>query len=264
MSIPRAGVNKRLGPEMERKTHTGPDMADQIAGDTAPDTLNQTPLAAPRGAGYGWSAAPAPHSCGYLVPKVLQLLQGLGVKRVLDIGAGNGALCAALSHAGHDVVGLEPDLDGVALAREAAPQVLFEPVGVEADPELLRQRHGYFEAVVSTEVIEHLHAPHRLPALAAGMLQPGGWLVVTTPYHGYLKNLALSLVNHWDQHHTALWFGGHVKFWSRRTLTQLLRDNGFEVIAFHGVGRLPWLWKSMVLVARRCEGDVGAGRVRGA
>ena len=246
------------------QTHSGPDMAAQSAGDSAADSHNDMPLAALHGAGYGWSTAPAPHSCGYLVPKVLQLLQSLGVKRVLDIGAGNGALCAALSHAGHDVVGLEPDLDGLALARAAAPQVLFEALGVEADPELLRQRHGYFQAVVSTEVIEHLHAPHRLPALAAGMLPPGGWLVVTTPYHGYLKNLALALVNHWDQHHTALWFGGHVKFWSRRTLTLLLRDNGFEVTAFHGVGRLPWLWKSMVLVARRCEGDVGAGRVRGA
>lgn len=249
---------------MATQTHSGPDMAAQSAGDSAADSHNDMPLAALHGAGYGWSTAPAPHSCGYLVPKVLQLLQSLGVKRVLDIGAGNGALCAALSHAGHDVVGLEPDLDGLALARAAAPQVLFEALGVEADPELLRQRHGYFEAVVSTEVIEHLHAPHRLPALAAGMLPPGGWLVVTTPYHGYLKNLALALVNHWDQHHTALWFGGHVKFWSRRTLTLLLRDNGFEVTAFHGVGRLPWLWKSMVLVARRCEGDVGAGRVRGA
>lgn len=232
--------------------------------DTTPGIGTAVPLAAPQRAAYGWSAAPAPHSCGYLVPKVLQLLQGLRVHRVLDIGAGNGALCAALSRAGHDVVGLEPDLQGVALARAAAPRAVFEQVGVEADPDVLRQRHGCFEAVVSTEVIEHLHAPHRLPALAAGLLPPGGWLVVTTPYHGYLKNLALSLFNHWDHHHTALWFGGHVKFWSRHTLTQLLQDNGFEVVAFHGVGRLPWLWKSMVLVARRLEGDVGAGRARGA
>ena len=232
--------------------------------DTTPGISSQVPLVAPQRAAYGWLVAGAPHSCGYLVPKVLQLLQRLGVKRVLDIGAGNGALCAAMVRAGHEVVGLEPDANGVALARAAAPRAVFDQLGVEADPELLRQRHGYFEAVVSTEVIEHLHAPHRLVALAAALLLPGGWLVLSTPYHGYLKNLALSLFNHWDHHHTALWFGGHVKFWSRHTLTQLLRDNGFEVVAFHGVGRLPWLWKSMVLVARRNEGDVGAGRARGA
>lgn len=77
-----------------------------------------------------------------------------------------------------------------------------------------------------------------------------GYLVISTPYHGYLKNLALSIFNKWDDHHTPLWHGGHIKFWSRIMLTQLLEENGFQVIAFHGVGRLPWLWKSMILVAK--------------
>jgi len=43
--------------------------------------------------------------------------------------------------------------------------------------------------------------------------------------------------------------GGHIKFWSRKTITQLLSENGFEVTEFSGVGRFPYLWKSMVIVA---------------
>lgn len=74
--------------------------------------------------------------------------------------------------------------------------------------------------------------------------------MISTPYHGYLKNLALSAFNKWDKHHTPLWHGGHIKFWSRRTLTSLIEANGFRVTEFHGVGRAPWLWKSMILVAR--------------
>jgi 2-polyprenyl-6-hydroxyphenyl methylase/3-demethylubiquinone-9 3-methyltransferase len=218
----------------------------------------------PSAAAYGWQSSQAPHACHYVTPKVLQILQRLGARRVVDIGAGNGALCAALVRAGHEVLGLEPDAQGAAWARRTAPGARIETLGVEADAALLREDHGAFDAVVSTEVIEHLHAPHRLPALAAGLLQPGGWLVVSTPFHGYWKNLALSLAGRWDHHHTALWYGGHVKFWSRRTLSQLLQDNGFEVVGFHGVGRLPWLWKSMVLVARRTSAEVGAGHARGA
>jgi 2-polyprenyl-6-hydroxyphenyl methylase/3-demethylubiquinone-9 3-methyltransferase len=229
-----------------------------------PEDDDTVPPAGSAEAAYGWTGPQGPHSCNYLVPKVMTLLRLLNARRVIDIGAGNGMLCAALAHAGLEVVGLEPDAQGVALARAAVPGARFEQLGVEADPELLRRRYGSFDAVVSTEVIEHLHAPHRLPALAAGLLQPGGWLVITTPYHGYLKNLALSLADKWDHHHTALWYGGHVKFWSRATLTQLLQDNGFEVVGFHGVGRIPYLWKSMVLTARRSEAEVGSGRVRGA
>lgn len=76
-------------------------------------------------------------------------------------------------------------------------------------------------------------------------------MVITTPYHGYLKNLALSLLDKWDVHHTPLWHGGHIKFWSRATLTELLDRHGFDVVGFSGVGRVPYLWKSMVLVARK-------------
>ena len=60
----------------------------------------------------------------------------------------------------------------------------------------------------------------------------------------------MAILDKWDFHHTALWHGGHIKFWSRKTLTQLLEANGFRVTEFHGAGRLPWLWKSMILVAK--------------
>jgi hypothetical protein len=66
-----------------------------------------------------------------------------------------------------------------------------------------------------------------------------------------LKNLALAIFDGWDRHHTALWHGGHIKFWSRATLTRLLEDNGFRVTRFDAVGRLPFLWKSMILTARK-------------
>jgi 2-polyprenyl-6-hydroxyphenyl methylase/3-demethylubiquinone-9 3-methyltransferase len=210
-----------------------------------------TMTTAPSADTYGWTDDTAPHSCAYLAPEVLALLSRLKVRRVLDLGAGNGALCQALRRAGLDVVGVEQDPRGVAIARATMPDVPFYCHGVEADASVLLAEQAGFDAVVSTEVIEHLYSPHLLPRYAAAVLGQGGHLIVTTPYHGYLKNLALALAGHWDRHFTALWQGGHIKFWSRATLTQLLHDNGFEVIGFQGVGRLPWLWKSMVLIARK-------------
>ena len=72
---------------------------------------------------------------------------------------------------------------------------------------------------------------------------------MTTPYHGYLKNLAISVIGGWDRHADPLWDGGHIKFFSRRTITRLLNEAGFRVVSFNGVGRLHYLWKSMVVVA---------------
>jgi len=200
---------------------------------------------------YGWSSSEGPQSCGYITPSILVLLRQLNVKRVLDVGSGNGHLCSAIASEGYDVVGVEYDKNGVDIASKMHPHLTFLNYGVQDDPDLLVQQVETFDAVVSTEVIEHLFSPHLLLKYACRTLNSGGYIILTTPYHGYLKNLALSLFNKWDKHHTPLWHGGHIKFWSRATLSQLLSENGFKVIGFSGVGRVPYLWKSMVLVAQK-------------
>jgi 2-polyprenyl-3-methyl-5-hydroxy-6-metoxy-1,4-benzoquinol methylase len=182
---------------------------------------------------------------------VLHVIARLKARRVLDLGAGNGALCGLLKKEGYSVAGCEYDAKGVEIARATYPEVPFYQYGVQDDPADLLAAEGKFDLVVSTEVIEHLFSPHHLPIFAARVLQDGGHLVVSTPYHGYLKNLLLSIFNKWDFHHSPLWHGGHIKFWSRQTLSKLLEENGFEVLEFRGVGRVAYLWKSMVLVCRK-------------
>jgi 2-polyprenyl-3-methyl-5-hydroxy-6-metoxy-1,4-benzoquinol methylase len=202
---------------------------------------------------YGWSTAEVPCSCDYIAPRILVVLKPLHVSRVLDLGAGNGSLCSQLRAAGYQVAGVEYDRRGFEIARAAYPTIPFYNFGVQDDPAALLADEPPFDAVVSTEVIEHLFSPHLLPIYARAALKPHGYLVLTTPYHGYLKNLVLSILNKWDVHHAPLWHGGHIKFWSRATLTRLLTENGFNVLAFSGVGRVPFLWKSMVLVAQKVQ-----------
>ena len=108
-----------------------------------------------------------------------------------------------------------------------------------------------FDVVVSTEVIEHLFDPNQLLNYARSALREDGYLIITTPYHGYLKNLLIAGLGRWDSHHQSLRVGGHIKFWSRLTVSELLRYHGFDIVEFQGVGRVQWLWKSMLIVARR-------------
>lgn len=199
---------------------------------------------------YGWHSPIGPCSCAYLVPKVLELVKSLNVQKIADLGSGNGALCHALKAYGLQPVGVEYDAQGCRLSATHYPDIPFYNMGFDDEPKALLDTEGSFDAALATEVIEHLYSPHTLPLFAKKILKPGGYLLISTPYHGYLKNLALSLLNKWDAHHTALWQGGHIKFWSERTLTQLLKDHGFAKLQFCGVGRFPLLWKSMILVAK--------------
>ena len=199
---------------------------------------------------YGWESTDAPHSCAYLQPEILAILRRLHPHRVLDVGCGNGALVAKLLQRGYDVVGVEPDSHGIALARARCSGARFYQGSVDDDPAAILGDDAHaFDAVVSTEVIEHLLYPRRLLRFARGVLPVGGHLIVTTPYHGYLKNLALALFDKFDAHHHPLRDGGHVKFFSPRTIRRLMLEEGFHTLHISGAGRLPLLWKSMVVLA---------------
>lgn len=199
---------------------------------------------------YGWNS-PEEERSPYITAPVIETLKEFKVRRVLDLGSGNGILCADISKEGFEIVGVEYDKQGVEMSKLSHPSIPFYNFGVQDDPQILLQKEEKFDAVISTEVIEHLFSPHLLPIYARDILNDGGYLMVTTPYHGYLKNLLLAFFNKWDYHHRPLWHGGHIKFWSRATLSQLLENNGFKVIQFKGIGRLPYIWKSMLIIAQK-------------
>ena len=173
-----------------------------------------------------------------------------GVRKVCDLGCGTGYLAGRMLERGYEVVGVDASDSGVAIAR-AAHGARAEFVCAPIDATLpARLGLGRFDAVVSSDVIEHLYRPRLLVQCARELLAPGGALVLGTPFHGYFKDLALGLLGRWDAHHEPNSDGGHIKFFSEPTLGRLLRDEGFAEQRFHRFGRVPPLWKHMICVAR--------------
>lgn len=188
----------------------------------------------------------------YVFPVVLRLAREVQPPpaTVLDAGCGNGALAGRLAHTGYEVTGVDLSADGIEIAKRHYPGCRFK---VEPVDELMLERLGEdpFDLVVSTEVIEHLYDPHGFAEGVHRALRPGGSFILSTPYHGWLKNVAIALRGKFDEHVDPLTNGGHVKFFSRATITRLLELHGFCEIQFYGAGRRPWVWKSMVVTARR-------------
>ena len=208
-------------------------------------------LTHPTHAGYRYNNAENSHAHAYLLPTLrgeLAMLQKKHAPRLFDLGCGNGSVGALLSRDGWSVTGVDPSSEGIAEAREAYPHLRFDEGSAYDD---LAAKYGQFPVVVSLEVVEHVYAPRDYARTLFDLLEPGGTAVVSTPYHGYLKNITLAITGKMDQHFTALWDHGHIKFWSLPTLTTLLKDAGFQNIRFHRVGRIPALAKSMIAVAEK-------------
>ena len=207
-------------------------------------------------AGYRWNNAKLTCAHDYLLPTVFAEMARLkaeapvtgGGGRVFELGCGNGSVASALARLGWDVTGVDPSAEGIAQANANYPELRLEQGSAYDD---LVARYGRFPVVTSLEVVEHVYFPRRYAATLFALLEPGGTAIVSTPYHGYWKNLALALSGKMDAHFTALWDYGHIKFWSIATLTRLLAEAGFVDIRFQRVGRIPALAKSMIAIARR-------------
>jgi 2-polyprenyl-3-methyl-5-hydroxy-6-metoxy-1,4-benzoquinol methylase len=198
---------------------------------------------------YVYRDARAQCSHAYVTKPVFRLCQQVRAQRVLDVGCGNGVLCGTLAQAGMQAVGCDVSESGIAIARVNFPQVEFRQLSVYDSPGDLADNK--FDVVIATEVIEHLYEPGALLRFATAVLKPGGHVLLTTPYHGYLKNLAIAALGKWDRHHAPNWDGGHIKFFSRETLTELLRQHAYAPVSWEGAGRVPGLWKSLVVLARK-------------
>ncbi len=203
--------------------------------------------------GYIYNAPDQNESHGYLLPMLKAELKSAGLKlsgkkRVFDLGCGNGSIASIVAAEGWDVTGVDPSDQGIHQGRRAYPHLRLDQGSAYDD---LAEKYGRFPVVYSLEVIEHCYAPRDYARRMFDLLEPGGTAIISTPYHGYVKNLVMAITGKLDSHFTALWDHGHIKFWSFDTLGILLKEAGFEDIQFERVGRIAPLAKSMFAIARR-------------
>jgi 2-polyprenyl-3-methyl-5-hydroxy-6-metoxy-1,4-benzoquinol methylase len=202
---------------------------------------------------FGWVNSNPTCAHDYLLPGIVDTIRklfGNDRVRILDLGCGNGFVASRLSELGHDVTGIDAAIDGIKVAQSTHSKTHFQQGSIYEDewPDIVKES---FDCVISLEVVEHLFYPKVLFKRSYELIKDSGYLVVSTPYHGYLKNLALSLTNSWDKHFDVTWDGGHIKFFSQTTLERMAKDAGFHNVRTFGVGRFPWLWKSMIMVAQK-------------
>lgn len=200
--------------------------------------------------GYQYRSAGPTWSNGYLWGplKEIVLADAQRGSRIFEVGCGSGATADMLSGLGYSVTAIDPSVSGIQQARSSYPQVAFYEGSAYDD---LSAVYGRYPLVVSLEVVEHCFWPRKYARCVYDLLEPGGTAIISTPYHGYWKNLALALAGKFDHHWSPLWDGGHIKFWSEKTLTQLLNEAGFKSVDFVRVGRIPPFAKSMIAVARK-------------
>ncbi len=142
-------------------------------------------------------------------------------KDVLEIGCARGATGRLLQDTlGCRVTGVE--LNPV-VAREAAA-VLHRVVCGDIERIDLE---GAFDAVVATELFEHLADPFAFLARARSLLRPGGRIILSTPNTGHYSIVEDLVAGRWDYVPIGLLCYTHLRFFTEATLRDWLGMAGF-------------------------------------
>jgi 2-polyprenyl-3-methyl-5-hydroxy-6-metoxy-1,4-benzoquinol methylase len=167
--------------------------------------------------------------------------------RVLDVGCAEGHFAAALQREGAEVVAIDVAAEPLRRALLLAPELdvrLVEPEGE------LPFDDASFDVVWAGEVIEHVADTSRWLSELRRVLRSGGALLISTPDHGPLSRLWLALSRSaFEEHFDPR--SDHLRFYTRRALTDLYADFGFEEVEVVAVGGFPGARR--VLLACACR-----------
>jgi 2-polyprenyl-6-hydroxyphenyl methylase/3-demethylubiquinone-9 3-methyltransferase len=103
-----------------------------------------------------------------------------GPVRLLDMGCGAGLAAEALARLGHDVLGVDAGAEVIGAARAHAEGLDARLTYRQVTAEALLAEGARFTAVTALEVIEHVADPQGFVTDLAGLLEPGGVLVLST------------------------------------------------------------------------------------
>ena len=160
-------------------------------------------------------------------PAFLQLIDPRGL-RILDLGCGGGHNGALLKKAGaREVVGVELDPGAAKDARKRLDRVVecdlahLDPVQLGDEP---------FDAILASDVLEHLTDAEVILARALTRLRPGGAVVVSLPNVSNVYVFANLLAKRWPRKSSGIFDRTHVRFFGKHDMVHLLEGAGLRVL----------------------------------
>jgi cyclopropane fatty-acyl-phospholipid synthase-like methyltransferase len=154
-------------------------------------------------------------------------------KKVLDLGCGDGTFLSTIS-SDWQKQGLEPSQSGTELARQKQIDVTCGTLDTSA-------RRFEVDLLAVLDVIEHVVDPHAFVESLKNQLTDRGVVLILTGDPD--SKVARIAGNQWSY----LRWCGHVSVLSRKALTRLLQEHGFEIVAWQRCehpstpGLLAWL-----------------------
>jgi 2-polyprenyl-3-methyl-5-hydroxy-6-metoxy-1,4-benzoquinol methylase len=154
---------------------------------------------------------------------VARLLPAAGVLRVLDVGCGIGELTEMIAGRRYKTYALDLGFDSIRRASAKFRKININVPFVQGDVYRLPFQDSSFDAVVASEIIEHLDRPQDAIREIARVVRPGGCFVLSTPYR---ERLRYTICIHCNRKTPV---NAHLHSFDEPALQTLLREAGFSI-----------------------------------
>jgi SAM-dependent methyltransferase len=152
---------------------------------------------------------------------------GTDARSVLEFGCGEAPLGAALKKRQKcRVVGVEIDRDAAAIARKRIDDVYCGDVR-----EIVSILDEQFDFIVGGDIVEHLDEPWSFLADLRRIATPGGKLLLSLPNVAHASIVADLLQGRFDYVYMGLTCVGHLRFFTRQSVEEMLDIAGWEVVS---------------------------------
>lgn len=166
---------------------------------------------------------------------------------ILDFGCGNGEIIKEMMALNPKAkyIGLDVSEKAISAASAKLPGVRLYKI---EDGGRFPLPSTSVDFVFASEVIEHVYDTENAFSEIARILRPNGTLLLTTPYHGIIKNLLIILLA-FDRHFDPA--GPHIRFFSNNSLFSSLRKAGLGPVEHGYYGRFYPIPHSIFVLARK-------------
>ncbi len=184
----------------------------------------------------GWKADQAVFAGVRRYEQIARLIAQVNPGRILDVGCGDGRLARAIKRHCPGAIVRGCDVSEAALAR---CEGIDRRYAVDLNRERLPEPDGCFDAVIASEVIEHLVDPDAVVPELARVLRAGGTLLATVPNVAFWRYRLAAVCGHVP---SVTADARHLHSFNADLLAGLTRRAGLEVLLMTGLRqRFEWL-----------------------
>lgn len=149
----------------------------------------------------------------------------LGIKKgdkVLDVGCSYGEQAIMIARQGVKVTGIDSSKKLISKLNKLSKKEKLDCKGLSGDIKKMPFKAEYFDAIIATEVLEHIADPQIAARECFRVLKRGGRACISVPT-GESENIFVKIHPNWVKN------SGHTNIFTKKKILNILANSGFRV-----------------------------------